>query len=235
MSSSAVREVTSLSKKVIKCNNVNLVKKAESKQKEFVRFYSKAGEDTRSGENKGLKTPYNSMETETAAAIERAKKEAYLKGYSEGIKEGAEGERKKFFQTAEALANAMKELDRLKKETLEGNEEMILNLVFAVTEKVIHQEVTTKKDFVNGVLKSAIKQVIDKEGIKVRMNPEDYRYVLEINPGIIESFDDIRNMSVIEDSGIGRGGVIIETSAGEVDARLDQQLYEVRKAVSRKK
>ena len=224
-----------MSKKVIKCNNVDLVKMAESKEKEFVRFYSKAGEDIGINQNKGLKTPNNLIETETASGIERVKKEAYLKGYSEGIREGAEGERKKFFQAAEALANAMKELDRLKKETLEGNEEMILNLVFAVTEKVIHQEVITNKDFVYGVLKSAIKQIIDKEGIKVRLNPEDYRHVLEMNQGIIESFDDVRNMSVVEDSGIGRGGVIVETSSGEVDARLDQQLHEVRKAISCKK
>ena len=235
MSFSAVKGVTNLSKKVIKCRNVDLVKTAESTKPEFVRFYSKGGEDIRISENKHGRTAYNSIETETTSSIEMSKKEAYAKGYSEGIREGTENEKKKLSQAAEALANAMKELDRLKKEILEGNEEKILNLIFSVTEKVIHQEVITNKDFVYDVLKSAIKQVIDKEGIKVRLNPEDYRYILEINPGIIDSFDDIRNMSVVEDNSIGRGGVVIETSSGEVDARLDQQLHEVRKAISRKK
>jgi len=235
LSSSAVMEVTNLSKKVIKCKNVDLVETAESIKPEFVRFYSKGGGDIRINENKNGRTAYNSVETETTSSIERAKRESFSKGYSDGIKEGAEGERKKLFQVAEVLANAMKELDRLKKEILEGNEEKILNLVFAVAEKVIHQEVKTNKDFVYDVLKSAIKQVIDKEGIKVRLNPEDYRYLLEINPGIIDSFDDIRNMSFVEDNSIGRGGVVIETSSGEVDARLDQQLHEVRKALARKK
>ncbi|HYA14577.1 MAG TPA: FliH/SctL family protein, partial [Syntrophales bacterium] len=97
------------------------------------------------------------------------------------------------------------------------------------------REVTTSKEIVYDVLKSAIKQVLDKEGMKVRLNPEDYRYILESNTDIINGFDDIRNMSIVEDNSIRRGGVIIETSSGEVDARLDQQLYEVRKAISRKK
>jgi len=233
--SSAVREVTNLSRKVIKSRNIDLVKMAESVKPEFVRFYSKEREDIGINGSKNGKTAYNFNEAETTSSLEKAKKEAYAKGYSEGIKEGAENERKSLFKTAETLANTLKELDRLKREILEDNEEKILNLVFSVTEKVIHQEVTTNRDFVYSVLKSAIKRVIDKEGIKVRLNPEDYRCILEINPSIIDSFDDIRNMSIVEDNGIGRGGVVIETSSGEVDARLDQQLFEVRKAISRKK
>ena len=235
MSSFAVREVTNLSKKVIKCRNVDLVNAVESTKPEFVRFYSKGEEDIRINGNKNGISAYNSTENNTALRIEGAKKEAYTKGYSEGIKEGTEDERKRLFQAAEALANSMRELDRLRKEILESNEEKILNLVFSVTEKVIHREVTTSRDIVYDVLKSAIKQVTDKEGIKVRLNPEDYRYILEMNPGIIDSFDNIRNMSVVEDNSIRRGGVVIETSSGEVDARLDQQLHEVRKAISRKK
>jgi flagellar assembly protein FliH len=230
-----VRGVTNLSKKVIKCKNVDLVNAVESTKAEFVRFYSTGGGDIGINADKRGSAAYNSIETETISSIEKLKKEAYAKGYSEGIREGAEDEKKRLLQAAEALTNSMKELDRLRKEILESNEDKILNLVFSVTEKVIHKEVTTNRDIVHDVLKSAVKQVIDKEGIKVRLNPEDYRYILEINPGIIDSFDDIRNLSVVEDNSIKRGGVVIETSSGEVDARLDQQLHEVRKAVSRKK
>jgi flagellar assembly protein FliH len=77
--------------------------------------------------------------------------------------------------------------------------------------------------------------VLDKDGITVRLNPEDYRYMMEINPGTIDGFDEIRNMSIVEDNSIRRGGVVIDTSSGEVDARLDQQLHEVRKAMSGKR
>jgi flagellar assembly protein FliH len=235
LSLSAVRGVTNLSKKVIKCKNVDMVNTAESTTPKFVRFYSKVEGDIRINGDKKRRTAYNSIEAKTTSSIEKSKKEAYAKGYSEGIREGTENEKKRLFQAAEALTNSMRELDGLKKEILESNEDKILNLVFSVTEKVIHKEVTTNRDIVHDVLKSAVKQVLDKEGIRVRLNPEDYRYILEINPGIIDSFDDIRNMSVVEDNSIRRGGVVIETSSGEVDARLDQQLHEVRKAISRKK
>lgn len=223
-----------MSDRVIKSENVELVKAGEDKSQVFKRFYSQRKEDAgRSGVDTG-KTGNNSNDALIVLKIEKAEKEAYTKGYAEGIREGAEREKRKLFQAIEALANSMRELDRIKRDTLEGSDEKILNLVFSVSEKIINQEITINRDVVYGVLKNAIKQILDKEGIKVRLNPEDYRTVMEMKPGIINGFEDIRDMTIVDDGSICRGGVIIETSSGEVDARIDQQLYEVRKAVSGK-
>jgi flagellar assembly protein FliH len=230
-----VRGVTNLSDKVIKSENIDMVNADLGKKKEFVRFYSKGKGDAGINGGKKGRTGNNSVHAELASRSEKAETEAYARGFTEGRKAGAEDERGILSEAMEALANCMRELDRLKNRCLEGNEEKILNLVFSVTEKVINREISTNRDVVHSVLKSAIKQVLDKEGIIIRLHPEDYRYMMEINPGIIDGFDDIRNMSIVEDSTIKRGGVVIDTSSGEVDARLDQQLHEVRKAMSGKK
>ncbi|MEN6319146.1 MAG: FliH/SctL family protein [Syntrophaceae bacterium] len=223
-----------MSDRVIKSENVELVKAGEDKSQVFKRFYSQKKRDAGgSGADTG-KIGNNSNDTLIALKIEKAEKEAYTKGYADGIREGAEREKRKLFQAIDALANSMRELDRIKRDTLEGNDEKILNLVFSVSEKIINQEITINRDVVYGVLKNAIKQILDKEGIKVRLNPEDYRTVMEMKPGIINGFEDIKDMTIVDDGSISRGGVIIETSSGEVDARIDQQLYEVRKAVSGK-
>jgi flagellar assembly protein FliH len=235
LSSSAAREATNLSKKVIKSENIDLVNSTLGKKREFIRFYAKGkGDIGTSGGSKG-KDGNNSIHAELSSKTEKAEKEAHAKGFAEGLRAGAENERRRLSDAMEALANSMRDLDRLRNGCLEGNEEKILDLVFSVTEKVINREISTSRDIVHGVLKNAIKQVIDKDGITIRLNPEDYRYMMEINPGIIDGFDEIRNMSIVEDSGIRQGGVVIDTSSGEVDARLDQQLHEVRKAMSGKR
>ena len=223
-----------MSDKVIKSENIDMVNSALGKKREFVRFYSKEKDHVGISGGKNGRAGNNSIQAELSR-FEKAETEAYANGFTEGRKAGAEDERRKLSEAMEALTNSMRELDRLKNGCLEGNQEKILNLVFSVTEKVINREISTNRDIVHGVLKSAIKQVLDKEGIIVRLHPEDYRYMMETNPGIIDGFDDIRSMSIVEDSTIRRGGVVIDTSSGEVDARLDQQLHEVRKAISRKK
>lgn len=223
-----------MSDKVIKSENIDMVNSALGKKREFVRFYSKEKDHVGISGGKNGRAGNNSIQAELSR-FEKAETEAYANGFTEGRKAGAEDERRKLSEAMEALTNSMRELDRLKNGCLEGNQEKILNLVFSVTEKVINREISTNRDIVHGVLKSAIKQVLDKEGIIVRLHPEDYRYMMETNPGIIDGFDDIRSMSIVEDSTIRRGGVVIDTSSGEVDARLDQQLHEVRKAMSGKR
>jgi flagellar assembly protein FliH len=230
-----VREVTNLSDKVIKSENIDLVSSSLGEKREFVRFYSKGKGEVGIGGGKKGRARDNSIHAELVSKSAKAEKEAYAQGFTEGLRAGAEDERRRLSEAMEALANSMRELDKLRSGCLEENEEKILNLVFSVTEKVINREISTSRDIVHDVLKSAIKQVLDKDGITVRLNPEDYRYMMEINPGIIDSFDEIRNMSIVEDSSIRRGGVVIDTSSGEVDARLDQQLHEVRKAMSGKR
>ncbi len=235
MSLSAAREAINLSDKVIKSENIDLVSATLGKKREFVRFHTKEKGDVGINGGNKARTGNNSIHAELASKTEKAEKEVYAKGFAEGLRAGAESERRRLSECMEAFANSMRELDRLRNGCLEGNEEKILDLVFSVTEKVINREISTSKDIVHGVLKSAIKQVLDRDGITIRLNPEDYRYMMEINPGIVDGFDEIRNMSIVEDSSIRRGGVVIDTSSGEVDARLDQQLHEVRKAMSGKR
>ncbi len=232
MSLLAVRGVTNLSDKVIKSENIELVNPAICKASEFVRLYSRGKKDVRTSVGEKEPSGNDPAGTESVLHIENTKKEAYEKGYKEGIRKGTEDEKKRLFQATESLVNTLREMDKLKKEILENNEDKILNLVFSISEKVISQEVSTNRDIIHSVLKSAIQQVLDKEGIRIRLNPEDYRYIIEVNPGFIDSFDDIRNMTIVEDNAIRMGGVVIETSSGEVDARLEQQLDEIKKAVS---
>ncbi|HUH66056.1 MAG TPA: FliH/SctL family protein [Syntrophales bacterium] len=224
-----------MSEKVIKSENVDLVSSSQGRKKEFVRFYSHGKGDASRSDGKKGKTGSASNHAGLSSKQEKAESEAYAKGFAEGLRTGADDERRRASGAMEAVTNCMRELDRLKKGCFEENEERILDLVFSVTEKVINREISTNRDVVHGVLRSAIEQVIDKEGIVVRLNPEDYRYMMELNPGLIGVVDDIRNMSIVEDSSVRRGGVVIDTSSGEVDARLEQQLNEVRKAVSGKR
>lgn len=163
MSFSAVRGATNLSDKVIKSENVELVNPAIGKASEFVRLYSKRqGDVLTSGREKGI-SGNDSAVVESALQIESTRKEAYAKGYTEGITKGTEDEKRRLFQVTESLVNTIRELDKLKKEILENNEDKILNLVFSVSEKIIGQEVSTNRDIIHGVLKNAMQQALDKE------------------------------------------------------------------------
>lgn len=158
--------------------------------------------------------------------------EFYEKGLSDGIRKGRELEKNETLQTLQAMSVIVKEMSALKKSTLENLEGEIVQLSLAVAEKVIHLEATTNQEVIRGVLKEAIKNIGDRENMKIRVHPQDFQFMIEIKNDFLQSFDGIRNMTFAEDESIQRGGAIIETVCGEVDARLDQQYNEMKAAMT---
>ena len=170
-----------------------------------------------------------------ARKIRITEQEFYERGLSDGIRKGRELEKNETLQSLQAMSVIVKEMAALKKNTLENLEEEIVQLSLAVAEKVIHLEATTNREVIRGVLKEAIKNIGDRENMKIRVHPQDFQFMIEIKNDFLQSFDGIRNMTFAEDESIQRGGAIIETVCGEVDARLDQQYNEVKAAMTASK
>jgi flagellar assembly protein FliH len=217
-----------LSDKVIKAKNVkmveehilprgplpghkNVMKSGDVQQKAAVLF-SRGGEKGRLEER-----------------IADAKKEAYGKGFSEGM----ESRKKEFLAALKTMAEITREISEFKKKLYSEAEEQMLGLACSVAEKVIQTEVGTNKNIVLGVFREAVKNVVDHDGMKIRLNPDDLRFITEMKPDFLLGFNGFKNTTFEKDASIQRGGVILETVSGEVDARLEQQLIEIKKSFKR--
>jgi flagellar biosynthesis/type III secretory pathway protein FliH len=108
----------------------------------------------------------------------------------------------------------------------------VLNLAFAVAEKILNHEIATDKDAICKVLGGALRKIADQEGMRIRVNPDDYRYLTERKDDIFPGLEGIRGSMLEEDATIGRGSVVIDSAFGEGDARLEQQLSELKTALS---
>ena len=174
----------------------------------------------------------NVLKETYAKKIRSAEQQAHEKGLSEGIRQGRELQKKETLQSVQAVSALIDELSELKNSILEAAEEQILQLVLAIAEKVIHMEVKTNGEIIQNVLKAAMRNIVDRENMKVRVHPQDFQYMLEIKPDFLQSIDGIKNIVFEEDASILRGGAIIETMLGEVDARLDHQYNEIKSSMT---
>ena len=105
----------------------------------------------------------------------------------------------------------------------------MLKLVIAVARKVVRREVAMDRDVILGILREAVKNVLDRDRIKIRLNPQDHERVSKLTPALIAGFEGIRSIVLEADEGISAGGAVIETAFGEIDATLEQQLEEILK------
>jgi flagellar assembly protein FliH len=93
---------------------------------------------------------------------------------------------------------------------------------------VLHQQVALDRGVVVEMAKTAISRLIERDSVTVRVNPADLERMREHRDELI-AIGDIKNLRVVEDQRVDRGGVVVDTDAGTIDARIGTQLEEARK------
>jgi len=89
----------------------------------------------------------------------------------EGMNKGAAQQKQELAKLMDTLSALIRELTREKKEFLRRMESETLNLAFAIAEKVLNHTIATDKDAICKVLGSALKKIVDQDGIRIRVNP----------------------------------------------------------------
>ncbi len=218
-----------LSEKVIKAGNVLIVAKQIPQGKQGAGFGKAAGEGNCSTSNMATLSPESRRREEYEKNLAQVEQTAYEKGYSDG----AAWQKKQSLPTLRALDGLLQEADALQKRLFAEAEGQMLDLVLAVAEKVIYEEVSGNNKVILTVLREAVKGVVERKGMKIHLNPNDYRYVTEIKPDLLLDLEGARNISFEADAMIKQGGALLETTTGEVDARLEQRVSEIKSALKR--
>jgi len=207
---------------------------------EDVKFIQASGERM-SGKDHGMDSRLSQVPVTSASdrmkegvvkKIQQAEKSAYNRGVSDGIRQGRELQKNEAFLALQAVSNIMSEVSELKKNILQNAEADIIHLAVSVAAKILHLEVTTNREVIRHLLREAIKKIVDRENMKIRIHPLDFQYMMEIKTDFLQNFDGVKNIVFEEDDSIQQGGAIIETLFGEVDARLDQQYNEIKELMT---
>jgi len=215
----------SLSKSLIKSSDVKLVREKFSPRKSAV---SASQTDDQPLAAKQAAEAALKAKLELEKQMQKAQKKSFDEGFADGIQEGINRQKKEYAQTISSVVATMKELTELRQKIIEEMEQDILRLAFAVAEKVLAQEIQQNKAVVISVLKEAIRGIAARDGMKVHLNPHDFQNIAKIKEDLQAEMEGINDITFEEDMGIKPGGVIIETLFGEVDARLNQQLQEIK-------
>lgn len=219
-----MKKMDSYKAKVIKASEVIDSRKPVSLSSKLNRSVDLQADDDASASEQNLQ---EKLKAEMELHLGRVSDESYRKGFNEGV----EFQKKEISPVLEALAVMTEALPPVRKEISAKTEEQIIKLALAIAEKIINQEVATRKEIILGVLKGVLKNISETEGMKIRINPQDFRHIMEVRKDFLQSIDGVRNVIFEEDLSIKRGGAVVETMFGEVDARLENQIKEIRTAM----
>jgi flagellar assembly protein FliH len=160
--------------------------------------------------------PAEAAEAERARLREAAREEGYAEGLAAARVEGeqASGRMK---QLAESFSATLDNLDfRLA--------DMVLELALDVARQVVAGELAARPERILDVVNLALKQMAEtSREARLLLNPEDAALV---RPHLDQVLDKTR-LRIVEDVRIVRGGCLIETPQGDLDATLPARWRQV--------
>ena len=107
----------------------------------------------------------------------------------------------------------------------------VVKLALAIADRIVKREVSIDKDLVLRQIHEATKRVVGVERIKLRVNPQDEEYMREHRSAILSTTDAVRELVVEGDDTIERGGCILESDSGNVDALIATQFERIEAAL----
>jgi flagellar assembly protein FliH len=113
---------------------------------------------------------------------------------------------------------------------MESAEPELVRLAVGIAERVLHQQIALDRGVVVEMAKVAIGRLVEKESVTVRVNPGDLERMREHRDELLDS-GEIKNFRVVEDQRVDRGGVVVETDGGTIDARVSTQLNEAKRVL----
>ena len=172
-------------------------------------------------------------ENEAAALLKReeltstARQEGYDAGHEEGYKEGkAEVQR-----LIDRLHLMIEKIMDKRVQILSETEQQIVDLVLLMTRKIVKVISENQRNVVMSNIVHALRKVKGRGDVLIRVNMAELALTSEHTKEFLQAVENVKNITIVEDSAVDKGGCIIETDFGSIDARISSQLGELEQKI----
>ena len=164
---------------------------------------------------------------EAHAEEARIQEEAAKAGEAQGVEEGYKAGHEEVNRLIARLHKIVESVMTRREEILKDTEQQIVDLVILMTRKIVKIISENQKGVVLSNVLAALKKVKTRGNVTIRVNLDDYKTTTEHKAEFIRRVENIQGITVLEDSSVDKGGCIVETDFGAIDARIASQLGEL--------
>jgi len=171
------------------------------------------------------------LESDIKQRVTQTEREAYERGYADGHTKGYGEGRAEVERLVESLHSIITKAIEKRNEIIEEAETQIINLVLLIVKKVIKVISENQKNVVINNVVQALRKLKSRGDVVIRVNLADLELTSEHVKDFMKMVENVKSITVLEDSSVDRGGCIIETDFGQIDARISSQLHEIEERI----
>lgn len=159
------------------------------------------------------------------AALER---EAFASGYAAGERAGVEAGNKRAEAMLRRLAQTLDELKALRQTMVRQTEQQMVSLALAIARRILRREAAVDEDLLIAMARVALERLGESGTATIRLNPEDYSATVQRHG---DHWAGAR-VKVVADPSVSRGGCLVDSEFGFIDASVEAQFDQVAQALS---
>jgi flagellum-specific ATP synthase len=161
--------------------------------------------------------------------LEGVEKEAYTQGFRQGHDETLENEQEKLSPLKTVLRQSKLILAEHQTNLQSGILRDAIALALALADGVMRSAISKNPELSAHGLRQALQMVRGQEHIKIKAHPTDCDAIRILQRNVLPDTTD--NIQIVADEHTVKGGCLIETDFGIIDARIDQQLATMQTAL----
>jgi flagellar biosynthesis/type III secretory pathway protein FliH len=168
------------------------------------------------------------------AAVARAEAEAdVLRSVAreEGLREGRDEALAALTPALEALTQAAEGVQASQFARADRLEAHAVDLALFLAEKVLGGALAVEPERVVEAVRGALRGIVERERVTVLVHPDDLEMVRAALDDIRASLGGIEHCEVQAERRVSRGGAVVRTPDGDVDARVETKLQRAREVV----
>jgi len=155
------------------------------------------------------------------AAAEAEANRIRSEAFAQGLAAGREEIRVELQPSADAFVAAIDGVRALEGDLADRLEPQAVELAIQVAERVVAGVIEADPARVLDVVRGALRTLIERERVSVLVHPSDVALVREALP----------EFEVHEERRVSRGGAVVRTALGEIDASIETKLARAREAM----
>jgi flagellar assembly protein FliH len=163
--------------------------------------------------------------------LEEEKRRGYNDGYQMGMDEGSQHGLLKYQELLEKAGQILEQSYQEKNAIIREAEPFVIELSVEMAKKVLQQELKGNQEALIQLIKECLSSVYESASLTIAVAPDDYPFVQKQREQLLAVVNGQVEVKILPDYTIQQGGCIIRTSSGSVDARIDVQLTEIKKAL----
>ena len=160
-----------------------------------------------------------------AERIEAIEHQAFHEGYTRGQRGADEEMERRLEDILQRLRTTIEELGTLAPHAMRRADREMIHLAVAMAERIIRREVRVEPAVLLDMAHAAIERLGDRVTAVIHLNPVDLEAILSDGSGRIGMLD------IVADAELPRGGCMIRTNLGAIDAGIDAQMRELLRAM----